>query len=243
MELNERTLSNNKIKQFILKIDFVSNDVNDFASIVNNISMHFSRLEQRMHINYNINLNQDELEKQQTPDYVLIDEGKAMLLTFSTFHNALTIESSKYINNNDYKEILKIVNEAIIKLGLPIQCKRIGIRFINNFQCKTMKDVHKIFNKDKAKNITSICQKNKISRVIIQEEYNLEYSKLRSQYGIPNKFYPSVMTTYDLLLDIDSFDDSTHSFEEWNEVIKNLNHIAYDEFIETMNPKYIESLK
>ena len=31
MELTERTLSNNKIKQFILKIDFFSNDVNTLA--------------------------------------------------------------------------------------------------------------------------------------------------------------------------------------------------------------------
>lgn len=117
------------------------------------------------------------------------------------------------------------------------------MRYINSFQCKTPKDIAKVFNRDKAKTITSICQENKISRVIVQEEYNLENSKLRSQYGIPNKFYPAVMTLYDLLLDIDSFDDTTHPFEEWDEVIRNLNHTAYDEFIKSMNPKYIESLK
>lgn len=243
MELTERTLSNNKIKQFILKIDFFSNDVNDFASIVNDISKYFTRLEQRTHINYNVNLNQEELIKEQTPDYVLIDEKRALILTLSTFQNALIIESSQYINNSSYKDILKIVNDAIIKLKLEIQCKRIGMRYINSFQCKTPKDIAKVFNRDKAKTITSICQENKISRVIVQEAYNLENSKLRSQYGIPNKFYPAVMTLYDLLLDIDSFDDTTHPFEEWDEVIRNLNHTAYDEFIKSMNPKYIESLK
>ena len=122
MELTERTLSNNKIKQFILKIDFFSNDVNDFASIVNDISKYFTRLEQRTHINYNVNLNQEELIKEQTPDYVLIDEKRALILTLSTFQNALIIESSQYINNSSYKDILKIVNDAIIKLKLEIQC-------------------------------------------------------------------------------------------------------------------------
>lgn len=69
---------NNEIKKFILKINFVSNDVNDFVSIVNNISKQFTRLEQRTHINYNINVDlkqdKEEVRKEQTPDYVLIDE-------------------------------------------------------------------------------------------------------------------------------------------------------------------------
>ncbi len=243
METTERTLSNNQIKQFILKIDFVSNDVNDFATIVNDISKHFTRLEQRTHINYNINLSQEELQKEQTPDYVLIDESKALSLTFSTFQNALVVESSQYLNNSCYKDVLSIVNESIIKMKLQIQCKRIGMRFINNFQCKTLKDIAKIFSKDKAKSITTVCHEDRVSRVIIQEEYNLGNSKLRSQYGVPNKFYPAIMTTYDLLLDIDSFDDSTHSHEEWDDVIRNLNHTAYDEFEKSMNPKYLASLK
>ena len=34
MEKVDRTLYNNEIKKFILKIDFVSNDVSDFASLV-----------------------------------------------------------------------------------------------------------------------------------------------------------------------------------------------------------------
>ena len=51
------------------------------------------------------------------------------------------------------------------------------------------------------------------------------------------------MTTYDVLLDIDSYDDSSHPFEEWDEVIENLNHMAYGAFVKSMNSQYIESLK
>lgn len=247
MEQMDRTLPNNGIKKFILKIDFVSNDVNDFALIVNEVSKHFTRLEQRTHINYNVKVDvkadKEELKKEETPDYVLIDEERSLNLILSTFQNVLVIETSKYINNLVYKECLKIVKDAIEKLGLQIQCKRIGMRYINSFHCKALKEIKKIFSRDKANTIFIICQENNLSRVIIQKEFNMETSKLRSQYGLPNKFYPAKMTTYDLLLDIDSYDDSTHSFEEWDDVIRNLNHRAYDEFLKSIDPKYIENLK
>jgi uncharacterized protein (TIGR04255 family) len=117
------------------------------------------------------------------------------------------------------------------------------MRYINSFHCKTPKEIIKVLSKDKAKILSGICQENQLSRMIVQEEYNTENSKLRLQYGVPNKYYPAVMTTYDVLLDIDSYDDSTHPFEEWDEVIKNLNHMAYGAFVKSMNSQYIESLK
>ncbi len=247
MEKVDRTLYNNEIKKFILKIDFVSNDVSDFASLVNNISKNFTRLEQRTHINYNINLNlkqdKEEVRKEQTPDYVLINDTTSLNLTFSTFQNALIIETAKYVNNESYKECLRLVGNAIMELSINIQCKRIGMRYINSFQCKSPKEIGKVLSKEKAKMLSGICKEEQLSRVIVQEEYNTDSSKLRVQYGVPNKFYPAVMKTYDILLDIDSYDDSTHPFDEWDDIIKNLNHLAYRFFVESMNYQYIEKLK
>lgn len=247
MEKVDRTLYNNEIKKFILKIDFVSNDVSDFASLVNNISKNFTRLEQRTHINYNINLNlkqdKEEVRKEQTPDYVLINDTTSLNLTFSTFQNALIIETAKYVNNESYKECLRLVGNAIMELSINIQCKRIGMRYINSFQCKSPKEIGKVLSKEKAKTLSGICKEEQLSRVIVQEEYNTDSSKLRVQYGVPNKFYPAVMKTYDILLDIDSYDDSTHPFDEWDDIIKNLNHLAYRVFVESMNYQYIEKLK
>ncbi len=247
MEKVDRTLYNNEIKKFILKIDFVSNDVSDFASLVNNISKNFTRLEQRTHINYNINLNlkqdKEEVRKEQTPDYVLINDTTSLNLIFSTFQNALIIETAKYVNNESYKECLRLVGNAIMELSINIQCKRIGMRYINSFQCKSPKEIGKVLSKEKAKMLSGICNEEQLSRVIVQEEYNTDSSKLRVQYGVPNKFYPAVMKTYDILLDIDSYDDSTHPFDEWDDIIKNLNHLAYSVFVESMNDQYIEKLK
>ena len=88
-----------------------------------------------------------------------------------------------------------------------------------------------------------IASKEKVSRIINQEEYNLDSSKLRVVYGIPNKFYPAILNNFDLLLDIDSIDDTQESIGNWEQVLKNLNHAAYHKFVEFMLPKYLETLK
>jgi len=75
------------------------------------------------------------------------------------------------------------------------------------------------------------------------EEYNNEGMKMRFQYGIPNKFYPSVITVFDLVLDIDSFIESESSVNEWEGIISKLNHAAYGKFVKEINPNYIEDLK
>lgn len=82
-----------------------------------------------------------------------------------------------------------------------------------------------------------------LSRIIGVEEYNNDGYKLRFQYGIPNKFYPSVMTVYDLIMDIDSYIESTSTISEWEQIIVNLNHAAYRKFINEINENYLKELK
>jgi hypothetical protein len=81
------------------------------------------------------------------------------------------------------------------------------------------------------------------SRVIGVEEYNAEGYKMKFQYGIPNKFYPSAITNYDLIMDIDSYIQSSSSLDEWESIIADLNHSAYQRFIAEINDKYLEELK
>ena len=85
--------------------------------------------------------------------------------------------------------------------------------------------------------------KKSISRVISQEEYNFSNSKLRLQYGIPNKFYPGLLNNYDLVLDIDSYLDSRTIVSDWTLVLSDLNHKAYDIFQESISQNLLESLK
>jgi uncharacterized protein (TIGR04255 family) len=75
------------------------------------------------------------------------------------------------------------------------------------------------------------------------EEYSNEELKLRLQYGVPNKFYPSSITTYDLLLDIDSYTESNYNVNDWESIISKLNHSAYELFLKEMNEIFIGQLK
>ncbi len=82
-----------------------------------------------------------------------------------------------------------------------------------------------------------------ISRAIAYQEYNADGNKTRVQYGIANKYYPAVISSYDLVLDIDAYFDTNILLEDWSAKISDLNHTAYSCFIETMNEKYLLGLK
>ena len=74
-------------------------------------------------------------------------------------------------------------------------------------------------------------------------EFQNDSHRVKVQYGIPNRFYPSVITNIDLVLDIDVFAQGVLAIDEWNEVIKECNHSAYNMFCKYMKNTYIESMK
>jgi hypothetical protein len=117
------------------------------------------------------------------------------------------------------------------------------MRFINNFNCLNIKNISKILNLSISKNLSRIALQENISRIICQEEFNYDDSKIRLQYGIPNKFYPAILKNFDLLIDIDSYDDTIQEITNWANIISNLNHSAYKTFIHTINDKFLTTLK
>jgi len=124
-----------------------------------------------------------------------------------------------------------------------IESKRIGLRYINEFPCNDIKTVSKIFNKRLSAIIKQMINGKSQSRVIGMEEYNNDGFKIRFQYGIPNKYYPSAINVFDLVLDIDSYIEISSPANEWEDLIKILNHSAYTYFITEMNENYLEGLK
>lgn len=240
---SNRTLKNNSITRFLLKIDFLPNLDFDFSSLVNELSTAYTRLEQRTHTSYDIDLNQNDLKRNETLSYVFINELPNFTLTFDSHLKSIVFESSQYINSSVYKECLTKVIETLKALSKDLISKRIGMRFINEFPCNNIKQSSKIFEKERAKSLISLAANEYISRLISQEEYNMNDYKLRMQYGFPNKFYPAVLSKFDLLLDIDAFDDTQHAMDEWLNVLKILNHAAYDKFSNAVNTSYVERLK
>lgn len=243
-ESKSRTLKRNGISKFILRFDLIAPEISSFINLINEVSHNFDRTEKIIKTNHHIDLSSDQpINKSNFFEYVLVNEKQQYSITFTDLTKSFWFETSKYIDYKTYMDAATLITKALSVTNPNLQSKRIGMRFINVFNSSSLRNANKIFNSLTAKSITSIASRENISRVIIQEEYNLKMSKMRIQYGIPNKFYPSPINNYDFLFDIDSFDDSIQTIDSWESVISDLNHNAYDKFIEFINPHYIEELR
>lgn len=241
----ENTLSKNTLNNFILRVDFVKTDVK-LAPIVEKMSVHFDRTEKKQISGITVKFTQGDSEflpAEKAFDFVLISKENTLTLTFSEVQNAFWIQCNNYIDNSIYKDIVRNIIEVMKIVSPDIESRRIGLRYINEFKCNNPKNISKIYSKRLAAITKQMVNKPGLSRIIGMEEYNNDGYKLRFQYGIPNKFYPSVITVYDLVMDIDSFIESTSNVDEWEEIIRNLNHAAYEIFKHEMNQKYLEELK
>lgn len=241
----DNTLAKNEIKKFILRVDLINNDQLDIAKIAEKMSEHFDRTEKKQINKFSINFTKgfSDVTQGDSFDYVLVSEEKSIAMTFSEIQCAFWLESNNYKDNSLYKEIMSNVFKVVGSLCGEVKSKRIGLRYINEFKCKTKRNISKIYGKRLSSLVRAmVSEEDMQSRVIGMEEYNNDGFKMRLQYGIPNKFYPSVIAVFDLLLDIDSFIESESSVSEWEEIISMLNHAAYGKFVKEINPKFIEDL-
>ncbi len=242
----DNTLAKNEIKNFILKVDLINDGQVEIAKIAEKMSEHFDRTEKKQLNKFSINFTKGSSEVTQgdTFDYVLVSEEKSISMTFSETQCAFWLESNQYKDNSSYKGIMNKVVNVVKSLSSEVKSKRIGLRYINQFQCKTKRNIGKIYGKRLSSLVrTMLSEEDMQTRVIGMEEYNNDGFKMRFQYGIPNKFYPSVIAVFDLLLDIDSFVESESGATEWEGLITNLNHAAYGKFVKEINPKYLQDLK
>lgn len=244
-EVAQKTLTKNAIKNFILRIDLIRTDELNVNKLAQGMTKYFDRAEKRHISKYNITITKgvSEIEQGAAFDVVLVSEGKGMSMTFSEMQNAFWIESTQYRDNSVYKDIISETISVINSSSMELQSRRIGLRYINEFRCEKHRDIGKIYGKRLATILRSMLTGSNQSRIIGLEEYNNEEYRLRLQYGIRNKFYPAAISVFDLLLDIDSYIEDTNELGEWNDVIRNLNHAAYDQFTKEINPKYLEELQ
>lgn len=242
---SDKTLSKNGIKNFVLKIDLITKEELDIGKIAEKMSVYFDRTEKRQVSNFTINFTKENSEicKKEAFDYVLISEEKSISMTFSETGNCFLFETQNYTDNSVYKEFVKKVIGVINESVEGVESKRIGMRYINDFSCGKISDVSKIFGKRLSSILKIVLREDKQIRSIVMEEYSNDEYKLRLQYGVPNKYYPSILSVYDLRLDIDSYIQSTCTINDWEKIIKDLNHESYAIFVKEMNEKYLESLK
>jgi uncharacterized protein (TIGR04255 family) len=241
----EQTLSKNALELFVLRFDLPNDSKIDFQILINEISHKFDRIEKRSQMNFQIKVTPEkpEFNTIESFDNVLINEQNRFSMTFSNNQKAFWFETKNYVDRTTYSDVIYLLMDSAKSHTLDLKSKRIGMRFINNFNCPNVKNISKIFNREFANTVAKRANHENLSRVICQEEYNYDINKVRIQYGIPNKFYPGVIRNYDLLLDIDAYDDTSQDIGEWLTVIRGLNHQAYNEFIKAIKPSFLQTLK
>jgi len=242
MSGESKTLTKNKISHFFLRIDLQENIKIDFKMLANNLKDKYLSFKTETCHNYNLDLNNIQVTEQLFETFIF-DGGEGTLLKLSPREKSIVLESKHYKDNSIYKdrvlEIIKCLEEQ-----LPdIKARRIGMRYINNFPCIKKTDINKIFETSKARGINDSLKKSNITRAIILEEFQEEEHYVCVQFGIPNKFYPSVITCYDLLLDIDVYNSGLQNIENWEDSIKEYNHAAFEVFTNYIKETYITSIK
>lgn len=239
-----KTLENNKINQFILRIDLSEDSFVDLKQVAEKLKGMFNSFKTELHVNYNINVPKKEFKKEDYIKY-LLGTPPATCVQLESFEKSIIITTINYKDNSAYKAILSRIIEVIQEeySDKCISARRIGMRYINNFPCAKIADISKILNISEARAIKEIAGKNQLARAMLVHEYQMEDNMVRIQLGIPNRFYPSIIRNYDIVLDIDVYSTGLQSIDLWNEKIRSFNHQAYDHFVNYVKETYRQGMK
>lgn len=236
------TLANNSIALFIIRIDISQEAEIDFVALANALSFRFyERIEKVLHRNINVDVESLKNDVQETYNYVL-KQGSDYQLRISTFDRSIIFETNKYLNKGTYMQAM-INLVSVLEEQSAVEAVRIGMRYINTFACSKIQQINKIFKTNIARTLKDVAGKESVSRIINIEEYNYDTHRLKVQYGVVNKFYPAIISNYDLTLDIDVFSNEVIPIGDWINKITEYNHIAYDEFVDMMNVGYLDKLR
>lgn len=242
MEEVNKTLQNNKITQFLLRIDIMPGTVVDFKGLAEALTADYGTVRTQLHVNYNVDMQKVKVNKEEFLTYIL---GKApdVTLRIDCFDRSIVLSSNHYADNSIYKERIHKLVMILKSLNPEIAASRIGMRYINTFPCSKSTEINKYLNTSEANSIKETLKRPNISRAILVHEYQNGDYQARVQCGIPNKFYPSVITNYELVLDIDVYGVGAQTIDRWEDSIRDYNHGAYDYFKEYIKPILLEEMK
>ena len=190
MEIESKTLLNNKIDQFILRIDLTPDAMVDFKQLAEKLTSDYGDARTELHVNYNIDMQKVEVKKEEFLKYIM---GKApqITLTLDSFERSIVLESNHYDNNSVYKQRLSKIIALIKEMQPESSALRIGMRYINKFPCLKSSEISKYFNSNRhplyGKVLMDQCISNKLT-----------YSHLRIcgnkfSYSSINAFRPCIL--------------------------------------------------
>ena len=238
-----RVLRNNKIAQFILRIDIDKRNQIDFAKLADDLKDDYDFSKQEVATNLNLDLDNCSVKKEEFINYILTRK-QDVSLKLTTLEKSICIQAAHYETKEVYEELLNRIIECIVSQNNSgINAMRIGMRYVNIFSCPKKSDISKILCKKKSDIIKGMLEKENTIRSIAIEEFQTSCCNGRVQYGIPNKFYPSIIKQFDIVLDIDVYVNGIQEITEWKDIVSCHNHIAFDTFISYINKKQLELLK
>ena len=242
MELESKTLQNNKISQFILRIDLAPGTTVSFKELAESLSSDYGSVRTELHINYNVNMETVNVKREEFLTFIL---GKApqVTLTLNGFERCIVLNSSHYLNNSVYRERLARIVDLLKEVSPEVAASRIGMRYINVFPTNNPAEIGKYLNPVEANCIKETLKRDSISRAVLVHEYQLGDYQARIQCGVPNKFYPSVITNYELVLDIDVYGLGVQPLTSWQDSVRDYNHGAYDMFTRYVKQSFIDAIR
>ena len=242
MEEANKTLQNNKISQFLLRIDIMPGTAVDFKGLAEALSAEYGTVRTELHVNYNVDMQKVKVNREEFLTYAL---GKApeVTLRLDCFERSILLTSNHYADNSIYKERIHKIVAILMSSSPEMAASRIGMRYINSFPCSKPSEINKYLNTSEANSIKDALKHSDISRAILVHEYQKGDYQARVQFGIPNKFYPSVITNYELVLDIDVYGVGSQPINRWEDSIRDYNHGAYDYFMEYIKPTLLKEMR
>lgn len=244
-----KSLLNNKVSLFIIKIDLIDYPEEILTKLIEDYVHLFPKVEniKLNKIEVRLDLNQPKeitIPVEYVTNQVLLNEVEQKKFTFSKSDKSLTFECYKYKNYETYKDIFLFLENGFKNAKEEIKIGRIGMRFVNNFNCNSIQNISKIFQTDISKSIkTALKHNTNLNRLIILEENIEDDCKYRVNYGVPNNSYPAKLNTYNLLLDIDVFEDRLLKVDDLDYLLHLLNKKAYSIFDKFISEKFKERMK
>ena len=139
----------------------------------------------------------------------------------------VVFEIKEYDNFNVYSETLfELIKTLTDKF--KINTERIGVRYINIYNCKNITIRKNYFSKEIALAVFSTLPEMKNDVQLIRDLHRKEYKKddlkFNFQYGTFNPQYPNILKNNSFVLDLDSYTNAKYSNKD--DIIEKI-HIAH----------------
>ncbi len=214
----------------------------DFKGLAEELSGDYGSMRTELHVNYQVDMDKVQVNKEEFLTYIL---GKApnVTLQLNCFERSIVLMSSHYNDNSIYKDRIHKVITLLKEFNSDLAASRIGMRYINKFSCSKAADIGKYLITPETNSIKDTLKRSNVCRAILVHEYQHGDYQVRVQCGVPNKFYPSVITNYELVLDIDVYGGGSQPIDRWEDSIRDYNHGAYDYFVKYIKPSLLAEMK